>query len=307
MNETDTTPPPLVSPPSLPNLPPKLPTAPRTSGLAIGSLICGLLPIPLIGSLAAIILSIKAKRQIERSQGSITGSGLATAGLICGIGFGLIGLVAMLAGIMVPLIISTEKTDRRSEAMANAKSIGLALHNFEQDYGSYPSAATAKQVQSSNPDSGYIFGSEYSNDYFRQLISAGYADSEKTFYAKSAYTKKPDNAMKDGKCLEAGEVGFGYIMASASEALSSKNREFPVIVWPLFNASSDGTFDPLTYNRKAVVLRIDNSASTAPIRPSDKKVLIGGGKTLFQSGEGTVWGDVKPVIRPPLKSEKATR
>ena len=278
--------------------PPEPPVKPKTSGLAVASLICGILPIPLLGSLAAIILSIKAKREIERSQGTLTGNGLADVGFYCGVLFGLF----VLAGFILPVFLASAKKGSRTEALANAKSIGLALYNFEQDYGSYPSADTAKEVMNNNPDSGLTFGSEYSNDYFRQLIAAGYLDSEKTFYAKTPYTRKPDNVMKGSQCLAAGEVGFGYIMASATEALPSKgNSARPIVVSPLFNASTDGTFDSFDHEGKGVVQRLDNSGAVESIRKSDKKMLIGGGKTLLDSGEGTVWGDVKPVIRAPQK------
>lgn len=235
-------------------------------------------------------------------------SGLSNALLICGgVGFAILA-VAILAGIMVPVIFSQRKKAARSAALANARNVGMALDNFEKDYGSYPSAATVKEIQFNQPDSSLTFGYEYSNDYFRQLIAAGYVDSEEFFYARTPYTRKPDNDIKGARCLAAGEVGFGYIMASASEALSSQaNPECPIIVTPLLNAAADGTFDPFDFDRKAVVLRIDNSVWVESIRPSDKKVLIGGGKTLFQSGEGTVWGDIKPVIRTPLKSENSTR
>jgi prepilin-type N-terminal cleavage/methylation domain-containing protein len=216
-----------------------------------------------------------------------------------------IAIIATLAGLGVPVIISKKRDGDRSEAVNNAKQISYALFSFNEDYGSFPCQATIEQVQSNNPESGMSFGTTYSNDYFRQLIAAGYVDQEKPFYAKGAYTKKPDNIMTQGKALDAGEVGFGYIMASQSEPISSAgNSARPIVVSSVYNALTDGTFDPDVYNKKAVVLRLDNSVTVESVRPSDKKVTVGGGKTLLQGGDkDSVWGaDIQPVLVAPRKA-----
>jgi hypothetical protein len=57
----------------------------RTSGLAVASLVLGLLWLCGLGSLLATIFGAVALSQISRSNGTITGKGLALAGLILGI------------------------------------------------------------------------------------------------------------------------------------------------------------------------------------------------------------------------------
>ncbi|MEI6177594.1 MAG: prepilin-type N-terminal cleavage/methylation domain-containing protein [Verrucomicrobiota bacterium] len=214
-----------------------------------------------------------------------------------------IAIIATLAGVGVPVIIAQKKKGDRSQAINNAKEIGTALFGFDQDFGSFPSDATAVSVKESNPDSTLTLGKTNSNDYFRQLLVSG-LQSEKPFYAKAAYTKKPDNVMTGDKALAAGEVGFAYIMKTDSEALpSSGNTGRPILVTSVFEAKTDGTFDPDVYDRMAVVQRIDNSASAEQVRTSDKKANVGGGKTLFETGADTVWGtDITPVIKAPLKA-----
>jgi prepilin-type N-terminal cleavage/methylation domain-containing protein len=215
-----------------------------------------------------------------------------------------IAIIATLAGVGVPAIIAQKKKGDRSEATMNAKQIGLALFGFDEDYGSYPSPATAEEVKENNPDTTMTLGNSSSNDYFRQLLAAGHMDQEKPFYAKAPYTKKPDNDMSGSEALDNGEVGFAYIMASQTEALSSSgNSARPIIAAAVYNGLSDGTFDLDVYDKKAVILRLDNSASVESIRPSDKRVLVGGGRHLLQTGEDTVWGeDITPVIVAPLKA-----
>lgn len=217
-----------------------------------------------------------------------------------------ISIIATLAGVGVPVIIAKKKDGDRAEAIANIKQIGMAMFAFDTDYGSYPCDATSTEVQNNNPESGLTFGSASSNDLLRQLIAANTIDTEKSFYAKAPYTKKPDNLMTPGKCLAAGECGFAYIMATNSDPLSSSgNSGRPLLAAAVYDGMSNGTFDPDVYAKKAVIFRIDQSAVAEAVRPTDKKVILGGGsgKTLFQGGnKDTVWGaDINPVIKAPEK------
>lgn len=64
-----------------------LPPATRTSTLATVSLITGILTwiiIPLVGAVVAVITGHMAKNEIRENPEYVTGSGLATAGLVLG-------------------------------------------------------------------------------------------------------------------------------------------------------------------------------------------------------------------------------
>jgi hypothetical protein len=58
---------------------------PRTSGLAVASLVLGILWLCGVGSLLATIFGGVALSQISRSNGALTGKGMAVAGLVLGI------------------------------------------------------------------------------------------------------------------------------------------------------------------------------------------------------------------------------
>lgn len=75
--------------------PPAAPVAqPKTSGMAIASLVLSLLWIYGIGSVLAIIFACVAKKNIRESNGWVTGGGMATAGLVLGIiGIAVVALV----------------------------------------------------------------------------------------------------------------------------------------------------------------------------------------------------------------------
>ena len=76
------------------------PMTPKTSGLAIASLVCGLVWVYGVTSILAIIFSVIAKKNIRESNGWVTGGGMATAGLVLGI-VGVVGAVVVWIVIIV--------------------------------------------------------------------------------------------------------------------------------------------------------------------------------------------------------------
>jgi Domain of unknown function (DUF4190) len=57
---------------------------PRTNGMAIASLVLGILFLYGVGSILALILGYTAKGQIDRSEGAERGRGLAIGGIVLG-------------------------------------------------------------------------------------------------------------------------------------------------------------------------------------------------------------------------------
>jgi hypothetical protein len=113
-------------------LPPPAPAAtytmppwrhPEISGLAVASMIFGILWIFWLGSLVAVILGHVALRRIRQAQGRLTGKGHAIAGLL----LGYLGLLALAIG----LIASGVQTHRQAQAEARAwrDGVGLPLAN----------------------------------------------------------------------------------------------------------------------------------------------------------------------------------
>ena len=88
--EPDRGPAPPPSPPPQPATP--YSAAPKTgaNGLAIASLVCGIVGCFTITAIVAIVLGFVARNQIEKSGGTQQGSGMALAGII--LGFAWIGL-----------------------------------------------------------------------------------------------------------------------------------------------------------------------------------------------------------------------
>lgn len=214
-------------------------------------------------------------------------------------------IIAALAGLTAPMVIRQRKKADQTEAVNNARQIGLALFEFETAYSSFPDKSTADEV-TKNTETKLTLGTANANDYFRQLIAAEICNSEAMFYAKTAFTKKPDNIFNTSeKALAAGEVGFGYIIKGDNSAFSTAgNPGRPIIAAPLLYPFSTGQFDADFYDSKAVVLRVDNSVQSIPILKTSKLAQLGGGKSLLQSGtEDTVWGEDTPkMVTPDPKS-----
>jgi prepilin-type N-terminal cleavage/methylation domain-containing protein len=207
-------------------------------------------------------------------------------------------IIAALAGLSAPVILKQRKKADQTEATNNIKQIHLALLDFSTDYGAFPDNNTSEDVKSAT-GTALNFGGTFSNDYFRQM-AATTAKAESTFWCKTgASPRKPDNDLSPGKALEAGEVGFGYIMETQTDGQSaSSNSARPVCVTPLLKAQTTWEFDPEPYGDKAVVLRIDGSAKPEIIRTDNHFIAVPGGY-LQSQGEKSVWDDINPVLRAP--------
>ncbi len=205
-------------------------------------------------------------------------------------------IIAALAGLTAPMVIRQRKKADQTEAVNNARQIGLALMDFETEYGTFPDALTGAAVATATETDPII--KPDANSRFRQLIRAGIVESESIFYAKTAFTKKPDGVFNtDEKALAGGEVGFSMIVKADGKGLSAAgNPSRPIIIAPS-KESRDGTFDSDFYDGKAVVLKLDNSVTSLNIIKSSGNV-INNGKRLLEGGADTVWGDSATGITP---------
>lgn len=118
----------LVPPPPAfagnPMLPPQL--ARQTSGMAIASLVLGILWIYWLGSILALVFGYLAKREIQRSEKPLDGNGIATAGIVLGwVG---IGTMVLMIGLVV-IGLMTEKDKQREKPAEKSTSQHVMLVN----------------------------------------------------------------------------------------------------------------------------------------------------------------------------------
>ena len=156
---------------------------------------------------------------------------------------GLIGVgLVVLFSVAPPQIMSMRSKGDQVVAMNNGKRLVLALNDFAAEYGSFPSHETVKALRES-PDTAIDkttleLDGDTANHYFRQLIAAGVVKSEDPFFAKTPYSRYgPDGNMKGSLALQAGEVGFGYLM-NGDKAMPADDPNRVIAVTPLLNATA---------------------------------------------------------------------
>lgn len=199
-------------------------------------------------------------------------------------------IIFVLAGLSRPKVIRCPKNAPQTEAVSNLRQLGLALFEFETDYGAYPNDNTKLLVNQKHPGHGHKLSGKSSNALFRQLFATNIAGSEQMFYAKVPGVKKPDNDASPGEALRKGEVAFAYIAGLTTKGNPSR----PIAFCPVIPGTD--RFDPKPFEGKAVALRIDNSVSSYTIN-QDGHITDKEGNLL--SPEHPVWNGKPPDLRYP--------
>jgi prepilin-type N-terminal cleavage/methylation domain-containing protein len=202
-------------------------------------------------------------------------------------------IIAALAGLTAPMVLSKVKKADQTEAISNARQIGMAMFEFQSEYGRYPDTKTLATLTANGLTEEYTptAGAD-SNGYFLQLFAAGFTTSEQMFFAKTGVSKKPDGNILGAEALAAGEVGFGYILDGTDGLTTGANPACVLAVTPL--AAGGATFNPGTFDKKAVLLRLDNSVLVANVNKAGEATV--GSEELLAA---KFWDDVEPTIVPP--------
>lgn len=202
----------------------------------------------------------------------------------------ILAVLFLLAGLTAPMTLRCRKKADQTEAVNNARQIGLALFEFQEEYGSFPDATTIAPVRQAT-ESTLTMGSASSNDFFRQLIAAGIAQSEAMFYAKIDGTRKPDGVFDKGaEALKKGECGFTYFLG----ARNSDSTKRPLVVTAMIPGTD--RFDRKRFDGRAVILRMDNSVSSHNI-DKDGHVIVDGRNLM--DPHHPIWDGHAPAIAWP--------
>lgn len=214
-------------------------------------------------------------------------------------------IIAALAGLTAPMILKQARKADLAAAVNNGKQIGLAMFEFQADYGgAYPGTKTIDKVKLNFTDAASKYtglGVADSNGCFLALFAAEITQSEAMFYAKDGLTTgNPNGIITPADALKAGEVGFGYVL-NGTEGLTAAGNPSRVLAMTPLTALGTG-FNPDPFDKNAVLLRIDNSVTTAKIDKTG--VVMNGDPTtpvdVFLASD--LWGTgVTPKIIPPKK------
>jgi len=201
----------------------------------------------------------------------------------------LIGVIV--AGGVVLLVFDKQRRERQDliRMVSNVRQLGMALFEFETEYGKLPDETTIDVVKA-NSGTNLPLGTETSNDFFRQLIASGIATNESMFYVKIPGGKKPDNRMDGVHALEKGEVG--YVWFRGGSVVGSPNR--PLIAAPMIPGTD--RFDPEPFHGRAVILKSDNSVASLPIDENGHAILNG---RNMMDPHHPIWDGHAPTIAWP--------
>jgi hypothetical protein len=202
---------------------------------------------------------------------------------------GFISLAAVLIYFSGPRITHHGKSPDQTDAVNNARQVGIALFEFQTEYGKFPDASTIEVVKQQT-SSDWDLGTKSSNDFFRQLLAVGISQGESIFHAKIAGARRPDNNFTQAEALQKGECGFTYLVG----ALESDSPSRPILIAPMIPGTD--RFDPKPFEGKAVVLKLDNSVSSLPI-DKDGHVIIDGRNMM--DPHHLIWNGHAPVIAWP--------
>ncbi len=203
---------------------------------------------------------------------------------------GITSIVLLLAlGATGPFVFRSHPRSDQTEAVSNARQIGLALFEFSTEYGKYPDASTIGPVRA-DTGSTLPLGTKTSNDFFRQLLAANLTQSERMFFAKINGVHKADDVITGANALSKGECGFSYIGGLPVAGDPSR----PIAVTPLILGTDH--FDPKRFDGKAIILRMDNSVISVPI-DRDGHVMIDGKNMMSTSHP--IWEGHPPIIAWP--------
>ncbi len=134
-------PPGALPPPAVPAMSPPVDNAfpstaaqGETSGQAIASLICGaigLMILPFIASVPAVILGHLSLSNIKKSAGGLKGQGLAIAGLVMGyLGVVALPFILIIAAIAIPNLLRARMAANEASAIGSLRTYNGAIVNY---------------------------------------------------------------------------------------------------------------------------------------------------------------------------------
>jgi prepilin-type processing-associated H-X9-DG protein len=214
---------------------PPLPGAPaapvRTSGLAVSSLILGILGIFTCGitALFGLILGAIALVQVKRSQGRLSGGGMALAGTIVS-GIFLL-LLPVYVALMLPALAVAKQKAQTINCANNLKQLAAAVQIYSADHKEQlPPAATWCDAIRSHASSGKIFQCPAGNR------------AERCHYAFNAKLGGMDISKVNPDAVMIFETEGGWNVSGGPELMLKRPRHGRVFVI----AFADGHVEQLT-------------------------------------------------------------
>src|SRR5262245_2568900 len=176
------------------------------NGLAVASLVLGIISIPTlgllgVGAITAIVLGSIALNRIKKDPATHSGKGMAIAGIITSaVSLLLTAIIGIIGAVMTPLMLKSHHTNRESAAIQTLRTIQNCQAQFQaikQRFGTLKELSEAGLIDANyangSPVSGYIYTS---------------TDVTQDSYCVQATRQAPSTASRDFNVIEDGMVRF---------------------------------------------------------------------------------------------------
>ncbi len=123
--------------------------SPQTSGLAVVSLVTGILSLVcnFITGIIAVITGALAISKINKSNGALGGKGMAIAGVVMGI-LGCLLIIPIVFALLLPAVAQIREVARMEETRNNMREISFGMHSYSDTFRKLPPS------EGSEPDRG---------------------------------------------------------------------------------------------------------------------------------------------------------
>jgi Domain of unknown function (DUF4190)/GYF domain 2/Protein of unknown function (DUF1559) len=138
---------------------PATPVTPESCGLAVAALACGAIGMmTCITAPVGLVLGFMAHSRIRASNGRLTGSGLATTGIVLSLIAVLLWLLLIPTAVLLPALSQAKQNAQRINCVNNLKQLGLAVRIYSTDnQDQYPPATTWCDAIQANVGSPKVF------------------------------------------------------------------------------------------------------------------------------------------------------
>ena len=138
-----------------------MPMAPAPNDTkALLSLICGIVGVvflPLIASIPAIVLGHISLSEIKRSAGRLGGQGLAIAGLVLGyLGVALLPIILIIAAIAIPNLLRARMAANEASAVGAMRKYSAGLYMYESMCQEYVFPSTLSKLGPGSPSCDHL-------------------------------------------------------------------------------------------------------------------------------------------------------
>lgn len=206
-----------------------------------------------------------------------------------------ISIIAILAGIALPVFSSVQEKGAQTKALSNLKQIALACKLFATDFnGTYPTntMVNGKPSGAAATDSNTAFATMFPD----------YLTNETIFWEpKSGFgATPPDNNITGNSCLAKNECSFAYI----TNLSDTSNSAFPLIADSPTSGShayvtTENTQGGVWKGKKAIIAFVDASAQIMKVDSSTLQVLGSPlGADIFNTSEQNWLGSTQTMVYP---------